>query len=123
MKRGDHIIIIGILVIVLSAYGFVFYKGLSRDDKLLTVTQNQELLHEFKIDETYSEIIKIEEGDRYNIIHIENGKVWIEEANCLNQVCVRHSSIDKIGETIVCLPHKLIIEIKGDKKSLDIIVD
>jgi len=123
MKRGDYTIIIGLLIIVLGAYGFVFYKGLSTDDKILTMTQNQEIVHKFKIDDTYNKIIKIEDGDRYNIIHIENGSVWIEEANCLNQVCVKHSGIEKIGETIVCLPHKLIIEIKGDKKSLDIIVD
>jgi len=123
MKRGDYKIIIGILVIVLGAYGFVFYKGLSTDDKILTITQDQEILYEFKINESYNKIIKIEKDNTYNHVHIEQGQVWIEEANCLNQVCVNHKSIDTIGETIVCIPHKLILEIKGDKKTIDIVVD
>lgn len=123
MKRGDYKIIIGILIVVLGAYGFVFYKGLSTDDKILTISQDQEVLYEFKIDDSYSNTFKIESDTKYNLIHIEEGKVWVEEANCLNQVCVNHATIDSIGETIVCIPHKLILEIKGDKNTIDIVVD
>jgi len=123
MKRGDIKIIVFILVIVLGAYGYVFLKGLSTNDKIVTISQDQELLYEFKIDDSYENMIKIDDDEDYNLICIQDGEVWIEEANCLNQVCVKHSKISKIGETIVCIPHKLIIEIKGDKKTLDIIVD
>ncbi|MBI9013472.1 MAG: NusG domain II-containing protein [Clostridiales bacterium] len=123
MKRGDYKIIIIILALVLGAYGYVFYKGMSTNDKILTITQDQEVLYEFKIDESYSNMIRIENDDQYNVIYIQDGEVWVEEANCLNQVCVTHSHVSKIGEMIVCIPHKLILEIKGDKNVLDIIVD
>jgi len=123
MKRGDYKIIIIIFALVLGAYGYVFYKGMSTDDKILTITQDQEVLYEFKIDDSYRNVIKIENDAQYNNIYIQDGEVWIEEANCLNQVCVKHSHVSKIGEMIVCIPHKLILEIKGDKNALDIIVD
>jgi len=123
MKRGDYKIIIIIFALVLGAYSYVIYKGMSTDDKMLTISQDQEVLYEFKIDDSYSNTIKIEQDDHYNVIYIRDGEAWVEEANCLNQVCVKHSHISKIGEMIVCIPHKLILEIKGDKNALDIIVD
>lgn len=123
MKRGDYKIIIIILALVMGAYGYVFYTGMSTDDKILTITQDQEVLYEFKIDDSYRNMIKIESDSQYNVIYIQDGEVWVEESNCLNQVCVDHSHVSKIGEMIVCIPHKLILEIKGDKNDLDIIVD
>ena len=36
-------------------------------------------------------------------------------ANCNDALCVKQGNISKVGQTIICLPHKLIIEIKGDE--------
>ena len=47
----------------------------------------------------------------YNIIKIKDKKVSIIESNCKNQICVNHVSISKVGETIICLPHSLIVKI------------
>lgn len=53
-------------------------------------------------------------GDNRNIIVIEKGKVSVIDANCPDKICVEHKEIDSVGETIICLPHKLIVEIVGD---------
>ena len=57
-------------------------------------------------------IIKAHDGDR----------VRIKEADCDDQICVRRGWATKNGETIVCLPHKLVIEVRstdgGDEDSL-----
>ncbi|MDT2826925.1 MAG: NusG domain II-containing protein [Enterococcus viikkiensis] len=52
------------------------------------------------------------DGD-YNLIEIKGSKIRIKEANCGDQICVRRGWIDQSGETIVCLPHKLLIEVKA----------
>ncbi|MFD1318192.1 NusG domain II-containing protein [Loigolactobacillus zhaoyuanensis] len=51
------------------------------------------------------------DGD-YNVVEIKNDRIAIVDANCRDQVCVRRGWISKPGQTIVCLPHKLLIEIK-----------
>ncbi|MFC6170552.1 NusG domain II-containing protein [Loigolactobacillus jiayinensis] len=51
------------------------------------------------------------DGD-YNEVEIKDNKIAIVDANCQDQVCVRRGWISKPGQTIVCLPHKLLIEIK-----------
>lgn len=52
------------------------------------------------------------DGD-YNLIEVKSGRIRIKEANCGDQICVRRGWIKQSGETIVCLPHKLLIEIKS----------
>lgn len=54
-----------------------------------------------------------EHPESYNIVIIESGSVSVSEASCKNQVCVRHGSISHPGESIVCLPNRLIVSIEG----------
>ena len=46
------------------------------------------------------------------ILIIKDGEVYMQEADCPNQICVHHSPISHKGETIVCLPNRVIIEIR-----------
>jgi hypothetical protein len=45
------------------------------------------------------------------ILVISDGKADMESADCPNQICVHHSAISHTGETIVCLPNRVVIEI------------
>ena len=45
------------------------------------------------------------------ILIICDGKADMESADCPNQICVHHSSISHKGETIICLPNRVVIEI------------
>ena len=35
----------------------------------------------------------------------------MEAADCRDQICVRHRAVSAVGESIICLPHKLVVEI------------
>ncbi|MFD0898651.1 NusG domain II-containing protein [Loigolactobacillus binensis] len=56
------------------------------------------------------------DGD-YNDVEIKGSRIAIVDANCQDQICVRRGWISKPGQTIVCLPHKLLIEIKTNHGS------
>ena len=53
----------------------------------------------------------------YNILQISGGRVSVTEANCGDHTCIRTGEIFREGETIVCLPHKLIVTIVGGEAS------
>ncbi len=53
-------------------------------------------------------------SDGVNRLVIENGEAYISSADCKNLVCVKTGRIKNVGETIVCLPHNLIIEIVSE---------
>ncbi len=46
-----------------------------------------------------------------NTVVVSAGKVHVEEADCPNHDCMRQGEIDTPGQQIVCLPHKLWIEV------------
>lgn len=57
------------------------------------------------------------DGKETNTIVVHNHRIHIEEANCPDQVCVHEGWKNKPGQTIVCLPHQLIIELKSGNNS------
>lgn len=46
-----------------------------------------------------------------NILVIKDGKAYVSSADCPDGICVSHYPISREGETIVCLPHRLVIRI------------
>ncbi len=51
--------------------------------------------------------------DYYNVVIISGSKVSVTEASCKNQVCVKHGAISRPGESIVCLPNRLVVRIEN----------
>ncbi|WP_407855326.1 NusG domain II-containing protein [Enterococcus hailinensis] len=52
------------------------------------------------------------ENGEMNLIEINHQRVRIKEANCRDHICEAGGWIDQPGQTIVCLPHQLVIEIQ-----------
>ena len=47
------------------------------------------------------------------VIVVDNGSVYVESSECPDKICVNKGRISKEYETIVCLPARTIIEVKG----------
>lgn len=108
-KRNDRILIgCGLLAAALLflLFRFLFRKEGTMAVVLLngTVVMEQELSEDCRIP------IQTEEG--YNIFQVTDGMASIAEADCRDQICVNHTPISHKGETIVCLPHHLVVEIR-----------
>ena len=104
MKKGDFIVI-GALCAV-AAIIFLILNLLSKPSVTVTVSQNNKIVYEGKIDEDKQ--IKLES----NTVVIKNGEVFMKEATCKNQICVKHKKISKSGESIVCLPNRVTVQTK-----------
>ena len=51
-----------------------------------------------------------------NILVIQNGTAHMSSANCPDQLCVYHKKIKAPGETIVCLPNKVVVTVTGEEE-------
>lgn len=54
-----------------------------------------------------------------NVIEVKDGRVRAKEADCPNQDCVHQGWIGKPGQQIVCLPHKLTVDIVDEDAQAD----
>lgn len=56
----------------------------------------------------------VPEGNSYNLLAVSETGVSMEASDCPDQICVHHIPISGGGESIICLPHKLVVEIQGE---------
>lgn len=109
MKKRDFILII--MIIFLAAVVWiltsVFNHGTGR--QLLISVDNQEY-GVYDLDE--NQVISI--GDT-NECQIENGEVLMIFGDCPDKVCVHSAGISKSGQTIICMPNKIVLEIVGSE--------
>ena len=54
-----------------------------------------------------------------NTLDIRDGKVTVSAAGCPDEVCVQHQPISRAGQSILCLPHKVVITILGGDSLVD----
>lgn len=109
--KNDIFLILGILCLALI--GFIIFKINLKDGGYANVLIDGKLTQSFDLKEEIKTVIVTEKGN--NTLVIENGKAFIQNADCPDKICAKHRKISKTGETIVCLPHKLVIEITENK--------
>jgi len=108
-KKADIFLFMTILVIgLISTY---YISNLDTPGASVRITVDGELYGTYSLNT--DKTININQDDDYNVVIIENGYANMLDANCPNKVCMKHSPINKTGESIVCLPHKVLIEIIG----------
>lgn len=62
-------------------------------------------------------------GDGTNVIVIQNGSICVREADCPTGVCVSTGEISRAGESIVCIPHRLVITVRSrESEGYDVII-
>lgn len=49
-----------------------------------------------------------------NVVSVRDGAVFVHEADCDNQDCVHQGKVSAPGKQIICLPHKLWVEVVQD---------
>lgn len=112
--KNDLFILIVFLLI--SGCLFIVFKNPSRTDgEYALITVNGEEYARLDINENTDITVSTDEGT--NSVHVSNGKISVISADCPDQICVNHEAIGYDKETIVCLPHKLVIEICSEKEA------
>lgn len=114
IKKKDMILIAALLILALA--GLLIVQILQRQSgALVTVTIGGEVYGTYSLSE--SQTFEVDNESGYNRIVIKDGFVRMEEADCPDQYCVKHAEIHYNHETIICLPHELVVEISGGEDS------
>lgn len=116
-KKLDIIIIIVLLVV--SFIPYLLLKGINKDvplteEKYAVVTVAGKEIEKIQLTSGLEDVYELKTTYGYNKIEIHDGKIGIAEADCSDEVCVYQGYISKVGDQIVCLPHRLIITIEGN---------
>lgn len=104
MKKGDKVIIACVTFAVIASVVAIIFS--SAAGTTVIVQQNNQTVYKGSLSSDDKVVLS------GNTIVIENGEVYMQSATCKNQVCVKHQKISAKGETIICLPNRVTVEIK-----------
>ncbi|MBQ9632865.1 MAG: NusG domain II-containing protein [Lachnospiraceae bacterium] len=66
---------------------------------------------------TDREVPIVIDGSEENTLVIEQGAAFMSQASCPDQICVHQGRIFQEGQSIVCLPHRVVVTITGGESS------
>ncbi|MBQ7488434.1 MAG: NusG domain II-containing protein [Clostridia bacterium] len=126
-KRKDLLLIVGALCLALILFLISRYMGSGDVSTVVARVNGEEVLRKSLLTDGRYEI-PLGEGE-INIIRVEKGVVWMEEANCRDGLCIGQGKMRNRAKSIVCLPHNLVITLEGepvstgsDTDELDVII-
>ena len=115
--RND--IILAAVILLIAVAGLLFVKLTKTQGNTVVVKIDGVKAVEYSLDEDVRYEIKTgKNNEDINVLVIKDGKASITEADCPDGICKDYRPISYVGETIVCLPHKVVVEITGDSTDM-----
>lgn len=114
MKRNDIFLLITILILAASLLiGYRFFYNHSGD--FITISVDGITTNTLSLRENATVSIEGANGG-INTLEIKNGAASITYADCPDKLCVHQKKIKNQGETLVCLPHKVIVSVVSSEE-------
>lgn len=110
LKR-DIILVLVMLAAAMTALLIINY-GVKKKGTYAVVKVDGQELYKLELDKDTTVDVAGYQGG-LNRIEVKTGKVSMTEADCPDELCVKTGKVSRTGETIVCLPHRVVIEIKS----------
>lgn len=115
IKKADIVLFIILITIGVILSALSFAGGEIGEEAIITV--DGQLYGTYSLSE--DRVITVKQTNHINKITIKDRTVQMTYSDCKNQVCVGDGKISKTNQSIVCLPNKVMVEIKGGEEEFD----
>ena len=113
MKRLRYDLILIIALLIVSAGAGLMLRP-QEEGGTVVVTVDGTETGRYALDEDRT--VRIESSGGYNLLTIQNGTAAVTEADCGDHTCIRTGEIHLDGQSIICLPHKVVITVEGGRQ-------
>lgn len=113
MKKGDYIVIALILILSSTIYFNTKSKLVETNSKIVVVSVDGKEFARYTLGDTDDNVYTIDSEYGHNVFKVTSDGVHMVESDCKDQICVHQGHITKTGESIICLPNRLVISIEG----------
>lgn len=115
LKIGDYVVSVLIILFILVYYSLTLF--VSSQNKIVEVIDYKNNVYRYSV----NDVCRLTISGPYGVteIRINDGKVWVEKASCPHKTCKHMGTINKMGEMIVCIPNRILIQIVGNHSELD----
>ena len=118
LRRADVVLIAAVICLaLLCGIGMLF----GRQGKSVTVAVDGKAVAVYPLDED-REVWLTGYGGGKNRLVISDGAARIAEADCKDGLCARHAAVSRVGDAIICLPHRLTVTVDGAGEAPDAVI-
>ncbi|MBQ9086040.1 MAG: NusG domain II-containing protein [Clostridia bacterium] len=112
-RKRDRILIAAILLLaVMGIFAWLLFR---QKGAVVEVSVNGETVAEYSLSEDRQvELSTGTDGQGRNTLVIRGGTAEVSDANCPDGLCAEHRAVSRDGESIVCLPNRLVITVRGE---------
>ena len=112
-RKNDVFLITGALLLALVIWlGGLLFRS---DGAYAVVSVDGHEVERYPLNQNSEQLIG--DGDTYNLLVIQDGKAWVSGASCPDGLCVAQGEVEYSGQSIICLPNRVTVEIVGGKSS------
>ncbi len=111
----NDLIMIGVLI-VMTALLFLGLFVFKKEGKLVVVSVDSVEVASFSLDKDLVYEIEGYNGGR-NTLVIEDGVAYVKDSTCPDHLCEYMGKISKVGQSVICLPNRVVVEIRGNNNS------
>jgi len=108
-QKNDILLVCALLLLSCAVWGLLRLTHARGGEAVVTVDGETVAVLSLSSDAVFT----AGEGDFRNVIEVSGGRVRITDADCPDRLCVQQGWISRDGESIVCLPHRLIVTVRG----------
>lgn len=119
LKKADILVIV--LILIASFFIYFFTNKLPREEKNISkkvvISVDGKNFKEVPLTKSSKEKIDINTIYGKNEVIIEKGEVHMHESNCKDKICMKMGKISIPGDSIICLPNRVMVKIVPEKRS------
>ena len=104
IKKAD--IILSVALVILAVASVFLFTAFKKGGGTVRISMDNKVIGEYSLNQDQEISLK------HNTIRIKNGKVAVFNADCRDQICVQRGEISSVGESIVCLPNSVVVEVR-----------
>ena len=120
MKKQDIIFITGIFLIGILLFAG-YHLWYHTPGSMVEITIDGTVYQTLALEKDTTIEIPTDAGS--NILKIHNGIADMTNADCPDKLCVNQKPVSHTGETLVCLPHKVIVKVTNGADRTETVPD
>ena len=118
LKKGDHIAVFAVVLVRILSLAPFFAYGRTANLKAVTYLDGAKYA-EYTLAKYEKPISVTVDGAGRNVVEISKNGVRVTESNCADKLEINGGTINRAGQSLICLPNRFLIKIEGGGEKVD----
>lgn len=118
LKKGDYIEVFAVVFVWILSLAPFFAYGRTANLKAVIYLDGAKYA-EYTLAKYEKPISVTVDGAGRNVVEISKNGVRVTESNCADKLEINGGTINRAGQSLICLPNRFLIKIEGGGEKID----